>query len=141
MYPRRFGPYELLCELGEGGMGAVHLGRAPDGRIVAVKTMKGLVDQSEEGRRRFEREITALRKVDAPNVAAFVDADITAPTPYLVTEYVQGRSLDAVMADGPLGTEDLGRAGARAGPRSRRRPRGRAGPPGRQTGQHRHRGR
>ncbi|WP_339155890.1 serine/threonine-protein kinase [Actinomadura luteofluorescens] len=111
MYPRRFGPYELLCELGEGGMGAVHLGRAPDGRIVAVKTMKGLVDQSEEGRRRFEREITALRKVDAPNVAAFVDADLTASTPYLVTEYVQGRSLDAVMADGPLGTEDLGRLG------------------------------
>ncbi|MES9536764.1 MULTISPECIES: serine/threonine-protein kinase [unclassified Actinomadura] len=111
MYPRRFGPYELLCELGEGGMGAVHLGRAPDGRIVAVKTMNGLADQSEDGRRRFEREVAALRKVAAPNVAAFVDADLAGPTPYLVTEYVQGRSLDAVMAGGPLGSEDLFRLG------------------------------
>lgn len=105
MYPQRFGNYELLSELGEGGMGTVHLGRAPDGRIVALKTMNRIAFRSEDGHRRFERETAALRKVDDPHVAAFVDADLAGPSPYLVAEYVQGRPLDAVVAAGPLGQD------------------------------------
>lgn len=111
MYPQRFGDYELLSELGAGGMGTVHLGRAPDGRIVALKTMNRLAFRSEEGHRRFERETAALRKVDDPNVAAFVDADLLGQAPYLVTEYVQGRPLDAVVATGTLGRDGLRRLG------------------------------
>jgi tetratricopeptide (TPR) repeat protein len=111
MYPQRFGNYELLSELGEGGMGTVHLGRAPDGRIVALKTMNRIAFRSEDGHRRFERETAALRKVDDPHVAAFVDADLAGPAPYLVTEYVQGRPLDAVVAAGPLGQDGLRRLG------------------------------
>ncbi|MWA05864.1 tetratricopeptide repeat protein [Actinomadura sp. LD22] len=111
MYPRRFGRYELLTKLGAGGMGTVHLGRAPDGRIVAVKTMNGVAIAAESGRPRFEREAEALRKVDDPHVAAFVDADLTGPEPYLVTEYVQGLPLEAILAEGPLAPDDLGRLG------------------------------
>ncbi|KAB2370969.1 serine/threonine protein kinase [Actinomadura montaniterrae] len=111
MYPRRFGRYELLAELGAGGMGTVHLGRAPDGRIVALKTMNGFTIGSESGRHRFEREAAALRKVDDPHVAAFVDADLAGPEPYLVTEYVQGRPLEAILAEGPLAPDDLVRLG------------------------------
>ncbi|GAA1787944.1 protein kinase domain-containing protein [Actinomadura chokoriensis] len=111
MYPQRFGNYELLSELGEGGMGTVHLGRAPDGRIVALKTMNRLAFHSEDGHRRFERETAALRKVTDPHVAAFVDADLAGPAPYLVTEYVQGRPLDAVVSSGPLGRDGLRRLG------------------------------
>ncbi len=81
MYPRRFGDYELLSELGQGGWGIVHLGRAPDGRIVALKTMNQIAFHSEHGPRRFQREAAALRRVDAPHVAAYVDADLTGPTP------------------------------------------------------------
>ncbi|MBO2459896.1 protein kinase domain-containing protein [Actinomadura violacea] len=111
MYPRWVGRYELLAELGAGGMGTVHLGRAPDGRIVALKTMNGVAIGGDSGRGRFEREAAALRRVDDPHVAAFVDADLAGPEPYLVTEYVQGRPLDAVLAEGPLAPDDLGRLG------------------------------
>ncbi|MFB4304978.1 tetratricopeptide repeat protein [Actinomadura sp. GTD37] len=111
MYPQRFGKYELLAELGEGGMGTAYLGRAPDGRVVALKTMNRITFYSEDGPRRFERETAALRKVDDPHVAAFVDADLAGPSPYLVTEYVQGRPLDAVVAEGPLGEDGLRRLG------------------------------
>ncbi|MBD2892996.1 Serine/threonine-protein kinase PknD [Actinomadura sp. RB99] len=111
MYPRRFGRYELLAELGAGGMGTVHLGRAPDGRIVALKTMNGATVGSESGHRRFEREAAALRKVDDPHVAAFVEADLAGPEPYLVTEYVQGLPLEALIADGPLAADGLDRLG------------------------------
>lgn len=112
MSTERFGKYVLLGRLGAGGMGLVHLARDDDGRIVAVKMMHDSVAVQDFGHLRFEREVVALSRVRSPHVALFVDADLIGPKPYLVTEYVQGRSLREVVDErGPLGAADLVRIG------------------------------
>ncbi|GIE29397.1 hypothetical protein Ait01nite_024420 [Actinoplanes italicus] len=106
--PRSLGGYELIARLGEGGMGAVFLGRRDDGRrddgqLVAVKIIKPEYAHEEEFRGRFRSEVKRARQVPPFCTAAVLDADPEHPTPYLVVEYVDGPSLDEVVArDGPL---------------------------------------
>jgi tetratricopeptide (TPR) repeat protein len=108
MHGEQFGRYELLCPLGQGGMGVVHLARDRDGRIVALKRMHDSIAAQDVGLTRFEREVAALRRVDSPYVAAITDADLAGPTPYLATTYVQGRCLQQIVHErGPLGCEEL----------------------------------
>ncbi|GAA4610538.1 hypothetical protein GCM10023195_43590 [Actinoallomurus liliacearum] len=97
------GPYRLLEEIGVGGMGEVHLALAPDGSTVAVKILHPAVARDPLARRRLEREVATMRRVRSPYVAEVVDADFTGRRPYVVTRYVQGRSLDmCVRRDGPI---------------------------------------
>ena len=104
----RLGPYVLLRQIGEGGMGVVHLAQAPSGRLVAVKVLRPHVAGDLTGRARLAREVQALLRVSGPRVAAVLDADVQGPAPYLVTRYVNGPSLDEVIASGgPLGGEAL----------------------------------
>jgi predicted Ser/Thr protein kinase len=101
--PRSLGGYELIARLGEGGMGAVFLGRRDDGLLVAVKIIKPEYAHEEEFRGRFRSEVKRARQVPPFCTAAVLDADPEHPTPYLVVEYVDGPSLDEVVArDGPL---------------------------------------
>ncbi|MEU4510110.1 glycoside hydrolase family 6 protein [Nonomuraea wenchangensis] len=101
--PRQAGPYTLLGRLGEGGMGIVYLGRAPDGTRVAVKLINARMSADPEFRRRFAREVAAARRVARFCTAPVLDADVDGDPAYLVTEYVEGPSLgDAVRASGPL---------------------------------------
>ncbi|MCO5970873.1 serine/threonine-protein kinase [Actinoallomurus soli] len=97
------GPYRLLEEIGVGGMGEVHLALAPDGSTVAVKILHPAVARDPLARRRLEREVATMRRVRSAYVAEVVDADFTGRRPYVVTRYVQGRSLDLrVRREGPL---------------------------------------
>ncbi len=97
------GPYRLLEEIGVGGMGEVHLALDDDGRTVAVKVLHPAVARDEVARRRLGREVATMRRVHSPYVAEVIDADFTAKRPYIVTRYVQGRSLHTkVRAGGPL---------------------------------------
>ncbi|MEU4240904.1 serine/threonine-protein kinase [Actinoplanes sp. NPDC026619] len=101
--PRRLGDYELLGRLGEGGMGAVFLGRAPDGRLVAVKVIRPELAWDTEFRGRFRSEVSRAREVPGFCTAAVLDADPDHATPYLVVEYVDGPSLREVIKEqGPL---------------------------------------
>ncbi|WP_223166756.1 serine/threonine-protein kinase [Nonomuraea sp. SYSU D8015] len=86
--PPAVGPYRLLGRLGSGGQGVVYLGQAPDGRPVAVKVLSdGLpVDH------RFAKEIDAARRVEPFCIAQVLDASLSG-RPYIVTEYVEGPSL------------------------------------------------
>jgi tetratricopeptide (TPR) repeat protein/serine/threonine protein kinase len=86
------GPYKLLQQLGEGGMGTVFLAEQtqPVQRKVALKIIKPGMD-SRQVIARFEAERQALALMDHPNIARVLDAGTTATgRPYFVMELVKG---------------------------------------------------
>jgi serine/threonine protein kinase/tetratricopeptide (TPR) repeat protein len=86
------GPYKLLKQLGEGGMGTVFLAEQsqPVQRKVALKVIKSGMD-SHQVIARFEAERQALALMDHPNIARVLDAGTTAGgRPYFVMELVKG---------------------------------------------------
>lgn len=99
----RIGHYRVLETLGEGGMGVVYLGADSEGRNVAIKVLRPAVAGDATARRRLAREVDSMRRVHSPHVAEILDADVTAEQPYIVTQYVPGRTLEEVVEDeGPI---------------------------------------
>ena len=106
------GPYRLIEQLGEGGMGVVHLALAPSGRAVAIKVLRAHIAHDHEARSRLAREVQTLARVQDARVAAVLDADTEGLRPYIVTRYIPGPALDRVVSeDGPLQGEALLRLG------------------------------
>jgi hypothetical protein len=100
---RQAGKYRLVAELGEGGMGRVLLGVAPDGRLVALKQVHAEFAHDARFRGRFRHEVQASQRVSGAFTAAVMDADPDAETPWLASVFVTGPSLkEAVEATGPL---------------------------------------
>src|SRR5262249_16900209 len=86
------GPYKLLQQIGEGGMGTVFMAeqQQPVQRKVALKVVKPGMD-SRQVLARFEAERQALALMDHPNVARVLDAGATeAGRPYFVMELIKG---------------------------------------------------
>ncbi|MEV6487115.1 protein kinase [Actinoplanes sp. NPDC051633] len=106
--PQHVGSYRIVRRLGEGGMGAVYLGRDSAGRDVAVKVIRPELASDTIFRDRFRSEVKRARQVPPFCTAAVLDADADASTPYLVVEYVDGPSLAEIVDDrGPLSGGDL----------------------------------
>ncbi|WFB05671.1 serine/threonine protein kinase [Streptomyces sp. LX-29] len=104
--PSYIGPFRVVTELGEGGMGRVLLAVAPDGRLVAVKEVHAELAEDDGFRARFRREVAASRKVSGAYTAAVMDADAEARTPWLASVFVAGPTLSqALAASGPLPEE------------------------------------
>ena len=105
---RRFGRYELLDRIGEGGMGVVWRAFAPDGQQVAVKVLRTHLAADPNLRMRFEREVTTLSRIRGRHIAEVVEADLDNDLPYLVTRFVDGPSLHEIVDEhGPLGGPGL----------------------------------
>jgi serine/threonine protein kinase/Flp pilus assembly protein TadD len=86
------GPYKLLQQIGEGGMGTVWMAQQqePVKRLVALKLIKAGLD-SRQFIARFEAERQALALMDHPNIARVLDAGTTAAgRPYFVMDLVKG---------------------------------------------------
>jgi serine/threonine protein kinase/Flp pilus assembly protein TadD len=86
------GPYKLLQQIGEGGMGTVYMAEQtqPVQRKVALKIIKAGMD-SRQVIARFEAERQALALMDHPNIAKVLDAGTTeGGRPYFVMELVKG---------------------------------------------------
>ncbi len=102
--PEWIGPYRVDRRLGSGGMGTVY--RAWDERLrrwVAIKSLHpGVGDESSEPRARLRREARALAGLSHPSVAQIHDFLLDDGREHIVMEYVQGRSLAAMLIDGPL---------------------------------------
>jgi tetratricopeptide (TPR) repeat protein/serine/threonine protein kinase len=88
----QIGPYKLLEQIGEGGMGTVWMAQqcAPVKRLVALKLIKAGMD-SRQVIARFEAERQALALMDHPNIARVLDAGTTSTgRPYFVMDLVRG---------------------------------------------------
>ena len=92
----RIGAWELVREIGRGGMGAVYLAFRADNEFrkrVAIKLIRGGME-SDFLIRRFKNERQILARLEHPNIARLVDGGTTADgLPYFVMEYVEGEPL------------------------------------------------
>ncbi|MFF8266643.1 protein kinase [Streptomyces sp. NPDC016562] len=92
------GRYRLVGRLGQGGMGVVYLGRSRSGRAVAVKVVRPELSTEPGFKRRFADEVAAARRVGGFHTAPVVDADPDGEPAWLVTAFVPGPTLQAVLA-------------------------------------------
>jgi eukaryotic-like serine/threonine-protein kinase len=102
------GPYKLVQEIGEGGMGTVYLAQQTDPvrRLLAVKLVKPGMD-SRQVLARFEAERQALALMDHPNIAKVLDAGETPDgRPYFVMELVKGAPITRHCDEYRLGVRD-----------------------------------
>ncbi len=103
--PSRIGPYEIVRELGHGGMGTVYLGvRSGEGfeRQVALKVIRRGMD-TEFIVKRFLSERQILASLDHPYIAKLFDGGTTDDgLPYFVMEYIEGRPLTEYCEDRKL---------------------------------------
>ncbi len=98
------GRYEIVAELGRGAMGSVFKARDPVvGRIVALKTIHTAAlagEQSEEYRSRFYREARASGVLAHPGIVPVFDVGEHEGAPFLVMEFVDGRTLADTIKKG-----------------------------------------
>jgi eukaryotic-like serine/threonine-protein kinase len=91
------GPYTLISQIGQGGMGSVWLGERSDGRFerrVAVKFLN-LALMGKGGEERFKREGSILGRMAHERIAELLDAGVSpSGQPYLVLDYVEGEHID-----------------------------------------------
>ena len=98
---RSLGHYELLHEIGRGGMATLHVARHMQlGTLVAIKRMLPAVTDGALLLRRFRNEAILAANVRHPNVVQVYDYGTWDGAPYLVMELLEGESLAAVLASG-----------------------------------------
>ncbi len=117
--PKTLGRYAVERVLGRGAMGAVYLARDPTiDRTVAIKLIQTAVQlapsELEKYRERFYREAKAAGKLLHPGIVTIFDVGHTEDaTPFIVMEYVEGRTLDEIFKTANLEHEDVLRLGVK----------------------------
>jgi Tol biopolymer transport system component len=108
----KLGHFEILGQIGAGGMGEVY--KARDTRLertVAVKVLPPHLSASTESRQRFEREAKTISQLSHPHICALYDVGREGETEYLVMELLEGDTLSDRLAKGPLPLEQTLRYG------------------------------
>jgi tetratricopeptide (TPR) repeat protein/tRNA A-37 threonylcarbamoyl transferase component Bud32 len=101
--PERLGDYELLEEIGRGGMGVVYRARQVSlKRIVAVKMLLAGQRAGEVGRQRLLQEAEAAGHLQHPNIVAVHEVGEKDGQPYFSMDYVEGKSLAALVRENLL---------------------------------------
>jgi serine/threonine protein kinase len=99
----RLGVYDILNQIGAGGMGEVY--RARDTKLdrdVAIKVLPDLFARDSDRLARFEREAKAVATLSHPNILSIFDLGTDHGTAYAVTELLEGETLRARLEAGAL---------------------------------------
>jgi len=99
----KIGKYKILGELGRGAMGIVYKGEDPlIGRTVAIKTIRMEAfhkpHEQAEATQRFIREAQSAGNLSHPNIVTIFDVGQSEDTTYIAMEYIDGQSLDTLIA-------------------------------------------
>ncbi len=95
---KKIGPYEIVSELGRGGMGVVYKAREESlQRYVAIKMLGNQLVEDEAVSERFMREARVVADLNHPNLVQVFRVDRHEDQPYFVMEYVEGDSLKALI--------------------------------------------
>jgi eukaryotic-like serine/threonine-protein kinase len=99
----KLGSYEIRSPLGAGGMGEVYVATQSNlGRQVAIKVLASASASDPERLRRFEQEACAASALNHPNIISIYDVGRENTTAYIAMEFVDGRTLRALLESGPL---------------------------------------
>src|SRR5207253_9088228 len=99
----KLGRYEIHSQIGEGGMGAVYQAYDPKlNRDVAIKILHASVAADKNGLERFEQEARATIALNHPNILSIHDVDTHEESPYVVSELLEGETLQERMNEGAL---------------------------------------
>ncbi|MEE2900793.1 MAG: serine/threonine-protein kinase [Myxococcota bacterium] len=95
---KRFGRYEILAPLAEGGMAKVHLARRENAEEICVlKRLKIDLVDNQVTSARFEREANLIAQLSHENIAAVLDAGREGATFYIAFEFIAGKDVESVM--------------------------------------------
>jgi serine/threonine-protein kinase len=108
---RQFGDFELIEELGRGGMGVVYKARQKSlDRIVALKMVREAHLATDADRARFRTEAEAAARLKHPNIVTVYEVGLVSGQAYLCMEFIGGETLaDVVRANGPLPPQEAAR--------------------------------
>src|SRR5215470_11802708 len=99
----KLGSYEIQSPLGVGGMGEVYLAKQSSlGRQIAIKVLSSSSASDPERMRRFGQEARSASALNHPNIISIYDVGRDNNTAYIAMEFVDGRTLRALMESPPL---------------------------------------
>ena len=104
----RLGSYEILSQIGVGGMGEVY--RARDMRLertVAIKVLPDHLSCNADSKQRFEREARALSSLNHPHICTLYDIGTQDGVAFLVMEYMEGQTVADRLQKGALPIEQV----------------------------------
>ena len=104
----RLGPYEIVAQVGAGGMGEVYSARDTRlDRVVAIKVLPLHRSDQADARERFEREGRAIAALNHPHICQLYDVGTEGAINYLVLEFLQGETLAVRLVRGPFTLSEL----------------------------------
>lgn len=104
----QLGPYEIVEQLGQGGMATVYKAYQPKlGRHVAIKVLHPTFMDDESFRTRFEREARIVASLDHPHIVPIYDYDEIGGQSYLVMKQIEGRTLKHVLSAANLSLDEI----------------------------------
>src|SRR2546422_10942155 len=97
------GHYEIVSQLGKGGMGEVYLAKDKQlGRRVAIKLLPPATISDEHARKRLVREARAAATLDHVNICSIYEVGEADGRSFIAMQYIEGETLDTKMKRKPL---------------------------------------